>query len=35
MTRRKYRSSVTGEYVSLWYALRHPRITVRETEKKK
>jgi hypothetical protein len=29
----RYRSAVTGKFVSLLYALRHPRETVRERRK--
>jgi len=30
----RFRSAVTGKFVSLWYALRHPRTTVRERREK-
>ena len=29
-----YRSAVTGRYISRGYAKRHPKTTVRETNKK-
>lgn len=29
------RSSITGHFVSWWYAIRHPRTTVLERRKKK
>ena len=32
--RYRFRSAVTGLFVSLWYALRHPKTTVREAVKK-
>jgi hypothetical protein len=28
--RYRFRSAVTGQYVSRWFALRHPRETMRE-----
>jgi hypothetical protein len=31
---RRARSSVTGKFVSLWYALTHPKTTVVELVKK-
>jgi hypothetical protein len=30
----RFRSAVTGKFVSAWYALRHPRETVRERREK-
>jgi hypothetical protein len=30
----RYRSAVTGKFVSWWYALTHPRETVRERRQK-
>lgn len=35
MTRIFYRSSVTGMFVTKAYALRHPHLTVRETQRKR
>jgi hypothetical protein len=32
---KRARSSVTGRFVSLWYAIRHPRTTMIERRKKK
>lgn len=29
----RYRSAVTGKFVSRWYALRHPKRTVKEAVK--
>jgi hypothetical protein len=29
----KYRSAKSGEYVTKWYALRHPFTTVREVHR--
>lgn len=34
MLKVRARSSVTGHFVSLWYAIRHPRTTTLETVKK-
>ena len=31
----RFRSAVTGRFVRLWYALRHPRKTVRERVKRR
>ncbi len=31
-TKVRYRSAKTGEYVTRWYALRHPRTTVKERD---
>lgn len=30
MTKYRYRSAITGLFVSLWYAIRHPKTTIRE-----
>lgn len=30
----RFRSAITGKFVSLWYALKHPRTTIRERVKK-
>lgn len=32
---RRFRSAITGRFVRLLYALRHPRITVAETIQKR
>ncbi len=31
----RYRSAVTGRFVTLWYAIRHPRTTILERRKKR
>ena len=28
--RYRYRSAITGHFVSLWYAIRHPKTTIKE-----
>lgn len=33
-TFKRARSSITGKFVSLWYAIRHPRTTTVETVEK-
>jgi hypothetical protein len=30
----KYRSAITGKYVSAYYAKRHPKTTIKEEKKK-
>jgi hypothetical protein len=30
MRKYRYRSAITGLFVTLWYALRHPKTTVAE-----
>ncbi len=32
---KRARSSITGRFVSLWYAITHPRTTILERRKKK
>lgn len=32
---RRARSAITGKFVSLWYAVRHPKTTIIELVKRK
>lgn len=34
MTWYRFRSAITGKFVSAWYAIRHPRTTIRERVEK-